>query len=183
MPDPITTNWGPGPANTNWGPGPVSTNWGPGLVNTNWGPGSEAKQRVGDQEISTDGQLIEDIKELNSRCDIISREIYAIGGKTQVRKEEVRVKLKLFETYLMPALLYGMEAWKKLSKEEIQHLEKIQGKSLKRMFSLPITTPYFGLIIETGVWPAEQRINYSSLMLYHNIMNSSKDRLVKQIIQ
>ena len=83
----------------------------------------------------------------------------------------------------MPALLYGMEAWKKLSKEEIQHLEKIQGKSLKRMFSLPITTPYFGLIIETGVWPAEQRINYSSLMLYHNIMNSSKDRLVKQIIQ
>ena len=61
------------------------------------------------------GQLIEDIKELNSRCDIINREIHAIGGKTQVRKEEVRVKLKLFETYLMPALLYGMEAWKKLS--------------------------------------------------------------------
>ena len=83
----------------------------------------------------------------------------------------------------MPALLYGMEAWKKLSKAEIQNVEKIQGKALKRIFSLPITTPYIGLIIETGVWPAEQRINYSSLMLYHNIINSSKDRLVKQIIQ
>ena len=69
----------------------------------------------------------------------------------------------------MPALLYGMEAWKKLSKAEILNLEKIQGKALKRIFSLPITTPYIGLIIETGVWPAEQRINYSSLMLYHNI--------------
>ena len=127
--------------------------------------------------------MIEDIKELNSRCDIISREIYAIGGKTQVRKEEVRVKLKLLETYLMPAVVYGMEASKKLSKEEIQLLEKNQGKFLKRMFSLPITTSYFGLIIETGIWPAEQRINYSSLMLNHNIVNSSKDRLVKQIIQ
>ena len=133
--------------------------------------------------ISTDGQLTEHIKELNTRCDIINREICAIGAKTQVGKEEVRVKLKLFETCLMPALLYGMEAWKKLTKAEVQQLEKIQGKALKRIFSLPITTPYIGLIIETGAWPAEQRINYKSLMLYHNIINSSKDRLVKQIVQ
>ena len=97
--------------------------------------------------ISTDGQLTEHIKELNTRCDIINREICAIGAKTQVGKEEVRVKLKLFETCLMPALLYGMEAWKKLSKAEIQQLEKIQGKALKRIFSLPITTPYVGLIL------------------------------------
>ena len=34
---------------------------------------------------STDGQL----KELNTRCDIISREICATGAKTQVWKEEV----------------------------------------------------------------------------------------------
>ena len=128
--------------------------------------------------ISTDGQLTEHIKKLNSRCDIINREISAIGAKTQVGKEEVRVKLKLFETCLMPALLYRMEGWKKLSKAEIQNVKKIQGKALKRIFSLPITTPYIGLIIET----VEQRINYSSLMVYHKIINSSKDRLVKQII-
>ena len=83
----------------------------------------------------------------------------------------------------MPALLYEMEAWKKLSKAEIQHLGKIQGKVLKRISSLPVTAPYIGPIIKTGVWPAEQRINCSSLMLYHNIINSSKDGLVKQIMQ
>ena len=55
--------------------------------------------------ISTDGQLTEHIKELTSRCDIINREISAIGAKTQVGKEELRVKLKLFQTCLMPALL------------------------------------------------------------------------------
>ena len=54
---------------------------------------------------------------------------------------------------------------------------------LKRIFSLPITAPYIGLIIETGVCPAEQIINCNSLMLYHNIINSSKDILVKQLIQ
>ena len=91
--------------------------------------------------ISIDGQLTEHIKQLNTRCDIISREICAIGTKTQVRKVEVRVKLKLFETCLMPAFLYGMEAWKKLSKLEVQHLQQIQGKALKRIFNLLITTP------------------------------------------
>ena len=109
--------------------------------------------------ISTDGQLTDHAKELNNRCDIINREICAIGAKTQVGKDKVRVKLKLFETRLMPALLYGMEAWKKLSKAEIRHLEKIQGKALKMIFSLPITTPYIELIIDAGVWPAEQKIN------------------------
>ena len=133
--------------------------------------------------ISTDGLLTEHIKEPNTRCDIINREICAPGPKTQVRKEEVRVKLKLFETCFMPAVLHGMEAWKKLSKAEIQHLEKIQGKVLKWIFSLPTTTPYIGLITETRVWSAEQRINYGSLMLNRNIINSSKDKLVKQIMQ
>ena len=37
--------------------------------------------------------------------------------------------------------------------------------------------------METKVWPAEQRINYSSLMLYHNIINNSKNRLAKHITQ
>ena len=70
----------------------------------------------------------------------------------------------------------------KLSKAEIQNLEKVH-RALKRIFSLPITAPYIGLIIETELWTAEQRISYSSLMLYYNIINSRKDRLVKKIIQ
>ena len=39
--------------------------------------------------ISTGRQLTEHIKQLNTRCDIISREICAIGAKTQVGKEVV----------------------------------------------------------------------------------------------
>ena len=71
----------------------------------------------------------------------------------------------------------------KMSKADIEHLKKIQDKVLKGIFILPITTAYIGLITETGVWPAKQRINYSSLMPYHNTINNSRDRLVKQIIQ
>ena len=51
------------------------------------------------------GHSTEHIKELKTRCGIINREISVIGAKTQLRKEEVKVKLKLFDTWLMPTLL------------------------------------------------------------------------------
>ena len=95
--------------------------------------------------ISTDGQLIEHIKELDTRCHIINRDICAIGEKWQVGKVEVSVKLKIFQACLMPAFLYGKKAWKKLSKAEIQHLEKIQGKA----FTLT-SVGFLGVRFEVG---------------------------------
>ena len=44
---------------------------------------------------------------LNKKCEVINREINALGAKQQVGKEEIRVKLKLYETCPIPALLYG----------------------------------------------------------------------------
>ena len=98
------------------------------------------------------------ILELNRKCEVINREINAVGAKHQVGKEEIRVKLKLYETCLMPALLYGLEAWGKIDKDEMNEIEKIQGRALKRIFNLPISASYIGLIMETGTWPADQRI-------------------------
>ena len=61
-------------------------------------------------------------------------EIGAIAAKNQVGKEEMRVKLKLFDTCLMTALIYGMEAWGNIRLVEMREIEKIQGKALKKIF-------------------------------------------------
>ena len=58
----------------------------------------------------------------------------------------------------MPALLYGLEGWGKIDKEEMNEKEKIQKRALKRIINLPISTSYISLIIETGTWPANQRM-------------------------
>ena len=79
-------------------------------------------------KISRDGQLAGHIKELSTRCGTINREICAIGAKTEVGKEDVRVKLKLFETCLMPALLYEMEAWKNFQKQKSNIQKKFKVK-------------------------------------------------------
>ena len=82
----------------------------------------------------------------------------------------------------MPELLYGLEAWGKIDKDEMNEIEKIQRRALKRIFNMPISTSYIGLIMETDTWPANQRIQYSIMMLYHNIMNSDHKRVARKII-
>ena len=87
------------------------------------------------------GNLKDYILELDRKYETINREISAVGAKNQVGKEEIRVKLKLY-VCLMPALLYGLEAWGKIDRDEMNEIEKIQGKLLKRIFNLPISTSY-----------------------------------------
>ena len=47
----------------------------------------------------------------------------------------------------MLALLYGLEAWGKIDKDETNEIEKIQGRALKRIFNLSISKSYIGLIM------------------------------------
>ena len=45
--------------------------------------------------------------ELNRKCEVINREISEIVAK---QKEEIKVKPKLYNTCIMSAFLYGLEA-------------------------------------------------------------------------
>ena len=36
--------------------------------------------------------------------------------------------------------------------------------------------------METGIWPAKERIEYSTLILIHSIINSYKERISQKII-
>ena len=64
----------------------------------------------------------------------------------------------------------------------MQAIEKIQNQSLKKILQLSVTTPSTGLLMETGMWPAKERIEYSTLMLIHSIINSNKKTISRKII-
>ena len=57
--------------------------------------------------INKEGNLEEHIKITAKKCETISTKIDAIGAKNQVGKEEIRVKLKVFDTCLMTALTWN----------------------------------------------------------------------------
>ena len=83
----------------------------------------------------------------------------------------------------MPALIYGREAWEYIKKEEMKKIGRIQGKALKRIFRQPVSTIDIEILTETGIWPAEQRIQQVTLMLYHNIKNNDEERKTTKMIE
>lgn len=80
-------------------------------------------------------------------------------------------------------MLYLVEAWSSITKTEMDMLERLQGKVLCSLLEVPKTTPYWGLLNETGIWSVKWRLAYRKLMLYQNIMQSNDGRLAKEIIE
>ena len=76
----------------------------------------------------------------------------------------------------------NIETWSKISKNELEELEKMQRNILISILELPPSTPYFGLLAELGIWPVEQLLEYKRLILLHQILTSKDTRFIKQII-
>ena len=83
----------------------------------------------------------------------------------------------------MPALIYGREAWGYIKKEEMKEIGRIQGRAFKIIFRQPVSTIDTEILMETGIWPAEQRIQQVTLMLYQNIKNSDEERKTTKMIE
>ena len=90
--------------------------------------------------LNKESNLKEHIKETGNKASRIIREMNGISSKQNVGQEEIRLKIKLFETCFVPAMLYGFEVWGKISKSEMQAIEKIQNQSLKKILQLAVTT-------------------------------------------
>ena len=81
----------------------------------------------------------------------------------------------------MPDLPYGLKVWEKTGQDKMNEKEKIQGRALKKIFNLPISTSNIDLIMETATWSANQRIQHSTMMFYLKIMNSDRKRVARKI--
>ena len=78
---------------------------------------------------------------------------------------------------------YNLETWTNLSHKEEQALERIQKKILCAIYQVGNSTPYWGLLSETGFWPMMQQIHYKKMMLYQHILKSDNSRIAKQILK
>ena len=105
-----------------------------------------------------------------------------VASTRTVGKLAVEGRLKLGEAVIMKSLLHNAEAFHEYTKKEIEELEKIQGTMLRQFLEVPSSTPYYGLLMETGWLTMEARLHYRKLMLFHNIMNSDERRVLKKLL-
>ena len=92
-------------------------------------------------------------------------------------------RLQLIEAVVIQSMLNSAEGFHDHNDTEIKHLESLQLHILTTILELPPSTPYYALLIETGWWTMKARIHYRKMMLYHNIINSDENRVVKKLVK
>ena len=117
------------------------------------------------------------------RVNYFLREIKKYGDVRRVGRMALEIRQKIYETVVVPTLFANIETWSHISDMEIKELENLQYRILKGMFGMPLCTPYWGIIAESGIWPVTSRIHYRKIMLFHNIVQSEDKRLIKEIVQ
>ena len=90
------------------------------------------------------------IQQVETKTNNISKETKLIGSKSQAGSEKMKVKIKLFETCLMPAIIHGLEVWGRITATEMKEISNIQGSVLEKTLHLLKSTPNIGILFETG---------------------------------
>ena len=69
--------------------------------------------------------------------------------------------MKLFELCLMPTILHGLKAWSRILTRQSEEIVKIQSNALEELLQVPMSTSIARVLMETGIWPAKEYIQYN----------------------
>merc|ERR1712013_587737 len=108
------------------------------------------------------------LKDMEKKAVNVAREANKICSQHKVGKFEYEAKKLIYVTQGVPAVYYNVEVWTNLRKSDVAKLKSIQGQLLKKLFGLPKSTSYLGLLYELNITPIIHHILYKKLMLFHN---------------
>ena len=107
--------------------------------------------------------------------------ITSLMQETNLGIHETNVWLLLYRSLFLSTVLFNSQTWSRLRKKDVNKLKVMQQKFLKRIFSLPSSTPNSFLFLELGVLPIEVEINKRQLMYLHRILQLPTDDPVHQM--
>jgi hypothetical protein len=121
--------------------------------------------------------LIKDRKNNATRCLVsCMAECYTITGGLKA----IESLLLLYQSVYLPTIISNCEAWDNLTKTDINQLQVLQMKFLKRIMQTPKSTPNCILLLELGVLPIENVIRSRQLNYLHRILNLEETHPVKR---
>lgn len=99
--------------------------------------------------------------------------MYAILRKIRNISLPVDLKLKLFDTMILPIVTYGSEVW---GFENVKIIEKLHVQFCKKIMRLRNSTPNYMVYGELGRYPIEIEINVKMVCFWNKLI-SSQDKL------
>ena len=100
--------------------------------------------------ISGDGSNKPNIESRVSKGRGLITQILCMVGKISLGKHYFKIAFLLRETIFLSSVLVNSEVWYKLTKCDIEELEALDRSFMKRIFSVPNSTPTSALYLETG---------------------------------
>ena len=92
--------------------------------------------------LNNKGNFQTQLDAIKTKAPGMIEELKRIASASKIGECDLKGQLLIYESTVIPSLLYNLEAWIKLNKQDLEELEKIQARSLKRILGLPVSTPY-----------------------------------------
>jgi hypothetical protein len=143
---------------------------------------------MGDTEISPTNHAIhlgiprtetrENEANIKDRISLARKTMYALmnTGLHGSNGKNPSVALRIYEAYVLPKLVYGMEVLS-LNQKQLGILSKFHIDNPRKFQSLPIRTATSVIYLLIGAMPIEAEIHKRQLSFLHNILNCNNDNI------
>ena len=131
--------------------------------------------------VNEKGNMEDQINFMESKVPGVIRECNKMCCSRKVGKDEVEANKLVYKAQIIPAIFFNLEGWTNIGKSDWERLDAIQGKILRGILGVPQSTPYWGMLHELDIIPVKLLLTYKRMMVYHNIINSDEERIVRTI--
>ena len=106
------------------------------------------------------GNMEAHIKAIEGKIHAATQNIITETGNKEFKGMKMQAIWQMVEATIIPILTYGAEGWSLRQKEERQ-IQSAFTKVLKTILELPMATPNYILLAETGFLPTKPKTSYS----------------------
>lgn len=131
--------------------------------------------------LTADNRLKETIDLRSKTCTATVAELNAIIEETVAEDILIDAVITYHKAIIIPKLCLNSETWN-ITQAEMEDLERIQNKSLKRMLRFPQGTPSRGLTAELGIMTVESVISEKRLKFLHRVLNQPDTNITRKVL-
>ena len=109
------------------------------------------------------------------RANLDDCRINVVGG--------LQTGILIWESAIIPKLLYNSECWLNISKQTLKNLENLQLRFLRMLFAVGMGCPIPILYWDTGCLPMKYRILKNKLLFLHHVATLPENTLAREIFE
>ena len=128
------------------------------------------------------GKNMSKIEKKMEKKKFIAAEVKRHGSYTNVGKADTSVRMLMMESLVKPTLLFNTETWINISDAEMKKINQGHYEVLRKVFEQKVSTPYYGILSETGYWPYSYVVIYKRLMYFHHLIHSDERRITRRMV-